>query len=235
MLTTHRMFWGKNGEFSRGSNIIQLHLKYVKALDEEMGSSMFFGKKRRLIIRLYDPHPNKAPGPVEYSSSSFIKLSGPNGITTHYIQALNETLQARVWLIGPISSPSSPPRIKQRSGIGGIEKSIQDKHKKTDENLSIAFQDLNKLIGMAKEMVQTSKAISLKIRERQTDATEDETLKFKTLLMSLGIDDPVTKDNFTSNTEYLRSLGNEICQSLLDAITVRKKLFRLASLTFYIF
>lgn len=73
---------------------------------------------------------------------------------------------------------------------------------------------------MAKEMVQTSKAISLKIRERQTDATEDETLKFKTLLMSLGIDDPVTKDNFTNNTEYLRSLGNEICQSMLDVITV---------------
>lgn len=226
MLTTHRMFWGKSGEFSRGSNIIHLHLKYVKALDEEMGSSMFFGKKRRLILRLHDPHPDKTPGPIEYSTSTFIKLSGPNGITTNYIQALNETLLARVWQISEqVSSPSSPPRIKQRSGIGGIEKSILEKQKKTDQNLSAAFQDLNKLIGMAKEMVQTSKAISLKIRERQTDATEDETLKFKTLLMSLGIDDPVTKDNFTSNTEYLRSLGNEICQSMLDVITVSRNVY----------
>ena len=77
-------------------------------------------------------------------------------------------------------------------------------------------------MGMAKEMVNISKVISQKIRERQADTSdEDETLKFKTLLMSLGIDDPVTKENFTSNNEYLRSLGNEICQSLLDVMTVR--------------
>lgn len=222
MLTTHRIFWGKPGEFSRGSNLIQLHLKYVKSLDEEMASSMFFGKKRRLIIRLNDIMQGKTPGPMEFSAYSFVKLSGPNGITTNFVQALNETLMAKVWQISDqvVSSPSAPPRIKQRSGIAGIERSIIEKQKQTDQNLSIAFQDLNKLIGMAKEMVKTSKAISQKIRERQSDATEDETLKFKTLLMSLGIDDPVTKDNFTSNTEYLRSLGNEICQSLLDPITV---------------
>jgi len=181
---------------------------------------MFFGKKRRLIIRLHDIMPGKTPGPIEFSPSSFVKLSGPNGISTNFVQALNETLMARVWQITEqASSPSSPPRIKQRSGITGIEKSIQEKHKRTDQNISIAFQDLSKLIGMAKEMVTTSKAISLKIRERQSDATEDETLKFKSLLMSLGIDDPVTKDNFTSNTEYLRQLGNEICEALLDEIT----------------
>lgn len=221
MLTTHRMFWGKAGEFSRASNLIQLHLKYIKSLDEEMGSSIFFGKKRRLIIRLNDVQRDKPPGPMEFSVASFIKLSGPNGIGSSFIQALNEILLARVWQISEqVSSPSSPPRIKQRSGIGGIEKGLLEKQKKTDQDLSIAFQDLSKLIGMAKEMVQTSKAISLKIRERQTEASEDETLKFKTLLMSLGINDPVTKDNFTSNTEYLRSLGNEICQSLLDVMTV---------------
>lgn len=222
VITTHRVFWGKAGEFVRGSLIIQLQLKYVKSLDEEMGSSMFFGKKRRLIIRLNEIGPGKKIGPMEFSAASFIKLSGPNGIATNFIQALNETLMARVWQISEqLSSPSSPPRIKQRSGIGGIEKGILEKQKQTDANISIAFQDLSKLIGMAKEMVNMSKAISLKIRERQTDATEDETLKFKTLLMSLGIDDPVTKDNFTSSNEYLRSLGNEICQSLLDVITVR--------------
>lgn len=220
VLTTHRMFWGKAGEFSRGSSILQLHHKYIKSLDEEIGSSMFFGKKKRLVIRLNDVQPDKTPGPMDFTTTNFFKFSGPNGIGQNFVQALNETLMAKVWQISEQASPSAPPRIKQRSGIGGIEKGIIEKAKKTDENLSVAFQDLNKLIGMAKEMVSMSKAISLKIRERQTDASEDETLKFKTLLMSLGIDDPVTKDNFTSNTEYLRSLGNEICQSLLDVMTV---------------
>lgn len=200
--------------------MIQLHHKYIKSLDEEIGSSFFFGKKKRLIIRLNDLQSDKTPGPMEHSSSTFIKFSGPNGITQNFIQALNETLMARVWQINEASSPKSPPRIKTRSGIGGIEKGILEKAKKTDENLSVAFQDLSKLIGMAKEMVNTSKAISLKIRERKSEASEDETLKFKTMLMSLGIDDPVTKDNFTSNNEFLSSLGNEICQSMLDVITV---------------
>lgn len=167
----------------------------------------------------------KGPGPMEYSSSTFIKFSGPNGITTTFIQSLNETLMARVWQISDQPSeisPDSTPRIKQRSGIVGIEKSIKEKQKQTDENITVAFQDLSKLMTMAKEMVNVSKAVSQKIRERQSEGSdEDETLKFKSLLMSLGIDDPVTKDNFTSNTEYLRSLGNEICQSLLDVITVK--------------
>jgi ESCRT-II complex subunit VPS36 len=215
------MFWGKSGEFSRGSNILQLHLRSVHTLDEEMGSSMFFGKKRRLIVKLHDPHPEKRQGPMDFSTASFIKFSAPHGITQNFVQALNETLMARVWQIAEqMLNPSAPPRIKQRSGIVGIEKSILEKQKKTDENLSAAFQDLNKLITMAKDVVNLSKTISVKIRERQTDATEDETTKFKTLLMSLGIDDPVTKDNFNNTNEYLKSLGNEICQSLLDSMTV---------------
>lgn len=220
-MTTHRIFWGKSGEFSRGSNIIQLRLQYVKSLDEEIGSSMFFGKKKRLIVRLNESTPGKTPGPMEYSKSSFIKFSGPNGITSNFIQALNETMQAKVFEISEtVSTPSNKPRIKQRSGIVGIEKSIQEKQKQTDENISVAFQDLSKLMGYAKEMVNLSKNISQKIRDRQSEASEDETLKFKSLLMSLGIDDPVTKENFTNNTEYLKSLGNEICQSLLDVMTV---------------
>lgn len=226
-LTTHRLFWGKAGEFSKGSNVIQLRLKFIKSLDEEIGSSMFFGKKKRLVIRLNDitENDNKVSGPMDFSRSTFIKLSGPNGISSSFFQSLNEILVVRIFEIDSRAEnnqqPQPPPRIKQRSGIVGIEKSIVEKQKQTSENISVAFQDLTKLIGMAKEMVSLSKVISQKIRDRQTDDTdEDETQKFKSLLMSLGIDDPVTKDNFTSNTEYLRSLGNEICQSLLDHITV---------------
>jgi ESCRT-II complex subunit VPS36 len=227
-LTTHRLFWGKSGEFSRGSNIIQLRLAFIRSFDEEVGSLMFFGKKKRLVAHLHNvsAEHRKLPGPMEFSRSSFIKFSGPNGISSSFIQALNETIMARVWEISEkqvnIESTTSPQRqIKQRSGIIGIEKGIREKQKQTDENIYVAFQDLSKLMGMAKEMVNVSKVISQKIRDRQAEGStdEDETLKFKSLLMSLGIDDPVTKENFTSSTEYLRSLGNEICQSLLDVLT----------------
>lgn len=219
ILTSHRLFWGRPGEYSRGSSILQLQLKYVKSLDEEIASSMFFGKKKRLILRLSDRDRNKMPGPMDYSTADFIKLSGPNGIDQKFIQAINEVLVAKVWQIDTSPKKDSVRLIKTRTGIGGIEKSMQERQKKADENISVAFQDLNKLIQMAKEMVVISKSISVKIRDRQSETTEDETIRFKSALMSLGIDDPVVKDNFQSGTEYLKSLGKEICQTLLDPMT----------------
>lgn len=222
ILTTHRLFWGKAGEYSRGSSMLQLQLKYVKSLDEEMGSSMFFGKKKRLILHLSEAGRDKLPGPMDFSGASFIKLSGPHGIDDKFIRTLNEVLMVKLWEIVEHTQKSEEnlPKIKQRSGIMGIEKHIQAKQKEADANINVAFQDLSKLIKMAKEMVTLSKSISVKIRERQSEASEDETVKFKSALMSLGIDDPVVKDNFQSNTEYLKSLGKEICQTLLDTMTV---------------
>ena len=56
------------------------------------------------------------------------------------------------------------PNIKLRTGIVGIERGIQEKQKATDESISKAFQDLSKLMNMAKDMVNLSKNISQKIR-----------------------------------------------------------------------
>lgn len=57
-----------------------------------------------------------------------------------------------------------PPNVKLRTGIVGIERGIQEKQKATDESISRAFQDLSKLMDMAKDMVHLSKNISQKIR-----------------------------------------------------------------------
>lgn len=56
------------------------------------------------------------------------------------------------------------PNMKLRTGIVGIERGIQEKQKATDESISKAFQDLSKLMNMAKDMVNLSKNISQKIR-----------------------------------------------------------------------
>lgn len=56
------------------------------------------------------------------------------------------------------------PQIKLRTGIVGIERSIQEKQKAADESISVAFQDLNKLMTMAKDMVKLSNTISTKIK-----------------------------------------------------------------------
>lgn len=216
------------GEIARGMVVLSLNLKYIISLDEELASSFVFGRKKRIIITLKEPTPDKAPGPMDDSTGEiFIKLSGRNGIEDSFMQSLNETVSARIWETTETEQSSSdgrnenapPPRIKLRSGIVGIERNLQERQKQTDENITLAFKDLSKLMTMAKDMVAISKVISSKIRERHGDISEDETVRFKSYLMSLGIDDPVTRDSAASNNEYFQLLANQICEMLLDPIT----------------
>lgn len=227
MLTTHRLLWGRVGEIARGMVVLCLNLKYVIALDEETASSFVFGRKKRIIITLKEPMIDKSPGPMDDSTGEkFIKLSGKNGIEESFVQSLNETIAARIWetseteqSAGSSKEDAPPPRIKLRTGIVGIERSLQERQKQTDDNITLAFKDLNKLMTMAKDMVVISKVISSKIRERHGEISDDETVRFKSYLMSLGIDDPVTRDNAASKSEYFQLLAKQICEMLLDPIT----------------
>lgn len=67
---------------------------------------------------------------------------------------------------------------------------------------------------MAKDMVHLSRTISNKIRDKQGDITEDETVRFKSYLLSLGIDDPVTRGSYKSDSQYYRSLAKQISDIL---------------------
>lgn len=153
---------------------------------------------------------------MDYSQANFIKISGRNGMDTSFVNSLRETVSAKIWEVEEKQDDS--PKIKLRTGIVGIERSIQERQKNTDETINLAFQDLKKLMVMAKDMVNVSKVISNKIREWQGDISEDETVRFKSYLMSLGIDDPVTRDNFQTNSEYYSKLAQQICEVLLDPI-----------------
>lgn len=229
VLTTHRLLWSQSGEIARGMAVLSLSLKYVISLDEETASAFVFGRKKRIIFHLMSPAADKKPGPLdENTGETFIKISGKSGIEESLIKAIHETVSARIWETTDTNEEQAstankdnepPPRIKLRTGIVGIERSLQERQKQTDENISLAFKDLNKLMTMAKDMVGISKVISNKIRERHGEISEDETVRFKSYLMSLGIDDPVTRGSAQSNTEYFQLLANQICEVLLDPIT----------------
>ncbi|XP_063708067.1 vacuolar protein-sorting-associated protein 36 [Culicoides brevitarsis] len=231
ILTTHRIIWGKVLDIAHGVNTISLQHRYINSFDEETASSGFFGRKKRIIINLHPPASDKVPGPRDHSCASFIKLSGKDGLDPNFVQSLYETVNSRVWEVVAIDEVSYTPseeaqregepvrRIKLRTGIVGIERGLQEKQKQQDQNISLAFQDLNKLMTMAKDMVGISKIISAKIREKQGDISEDETIRFKSYLMSLGVDDPVTRDSVQSDSEYLKRLAQQICEMLLDPIT----------------
>ena len=99
---------------------------------------------------------------------------------------------------------------EMRAGITGIQKNMSKKNKADQANISKAFQDLDVLINMAKPMVALSKSISTKIRDKQGEITEDETVQFKSYLLSLGVDDPITKDTAGSDKKYYQGLAREM-------------------------
>ncbi|XP_029336542.1 vacuolar protein-sorting-associated protein 36 [Mus caroli] len=62
----------------------------------------------------------------------------------------------------------------------------------------------------AKEMVELSKSIANKIKEKQGDVTEDETIRFKSYLLSMGIANPVTRETYGSGTQYHMQLAKQL-------------------------
>ncbi|XP_032133197.1 vacuolar protein-sorting-associated protein 36 isoform X5 [Sapajus apella] len=73
-----------------------------------------------------------------------------------------------------------------------------------------AFEDLSKLMIKAKEMVELSKSIANKIKDKQGDITEDETIRFKSYLLSMGIANPVTRETYGSGTQYHMQLAKQL-------------------------
>lgn len=225
VLTTHRILWGRPGDLSRGQPWLCLSLSYVIFFEEDTPGSFSFGRSTKVVLHLSEPAKDKRPGPIDNSIYNHVKLSFKEGLDPTFIAHMSEIMRRKAWESSPdvnsldtTISDKPLPQIKIRTGIIGIERSLQERQKATDESISMAFQDLKKLMEMAKDMVTISKTISAKIRERQGDITEDETVRFKSYLMSLGIDDPVTRDTYKSSNEYFRELAKQLADILEEPI-----------------
>uniref|UniRef100_A0A2H1VZU7 Vacuolar protein-sorting-associated protein 36 n=1 Tax=Spodoptera frugiperda TaxID=7108 RepID=A0A2H1VZU7_SPOFR len=232
VLTTHRILWGKPGDIPKGLVCLSLHLYYVFCIEEESGGVFGLGGPKRIILHLGPALPGKRPGPAVVSPFHFVKFSFKDGIDQVFYKALTDAVAAKAWeRPAAISSPTSvtssnasskptvtPVNSKIRSGIVGIERSIEEQHRATDQSISVAFQDLKKLMEKAKDMVAISKNISTKIRDKQGDISEDDTVRFKAYLMSLGIDDPVTRDAFRSDSDYYLGLSQQISDMMVAVL-----------------
>ncbi|KAJ8931917.1 hypothetical protein NQ314_015115 [Rhamnusium bicolor] len=219
IITTHRTLWGRPGTIARGQTCLALHLDLVLFVEEESPSAFSFSRSRKVILHLSESV-EESDGPQLTSYYSFIKLSFRDGYTSNVIGVLNDLLQKRLWEPPSPEAPLIPqmPTIKLRTGIVGIERSLQEKQKATDESITKAFQDLSKLMTMAQDMVRLTRTISTKIKEKQGDITEDETVRFKSYLLSLGINDPVTRDSYKSDNQYYKDLAREISDFLLSHV-----------------
>ncbi|KAL1124504.1 hypothetical protein AAG570_001130, partial [Ranatra chinensis] len=215
-VTSHRLIWTLT---SRGNDTcLVLSLSYIVYVEEETPGAFHFTRSAKLVLHLSSPLPDKAAGPVMMSLNNFIKLSFKDGLEGSFISALNSALERRKWQQTVIPAHPATSKnvqvIKPRAGIVGIERNMEERRKATDDTISAAFKDLTRLMDMAKDMVVLAKNISTKIRDRQGTITEDETVQFKSYLLSLGIDDPVTRDAYSSETKYMDDLAHELVEIL---------------------
>lgn len=203
LLTSHRIIWKDHKD---QKCILSLSLSCVVMVDEEGAT---FTKSAKLSLHLSAPDSQKPTGPVLSSRFSYVRFSFKEGGQKEFQRSLLEEMQRKRWETKPTSASTSNQK-QLRTGIAGIERNLQKKHQDTDTNISQAFEDLSKLMEKAKEMVTISKNISTKLKEKQGDITEDETLQFKSYLLSLGIADPVTRDTFVSSDQYYQELAKQI-------------------------
>uniref|UniRef100_A0A9L0TQR9 Vacuolar protein-sorting-associated protein 36 n=1 Tax=Equus caballus TaxID=9796 RepID=A0A9L0TQR9_HORSE len=199
LLSTHRLIWRDQKNHECCMAILLSQIVFI----EEQAAGI--GKSAKIVVHLHPAPPNKEPGPFQSSRNSYIKLSfkehGQIEPEKMENMPVSQSLQTNR---GP-----QPGRIRA-VGIVGIERKLEEKRKETDKNISEAFEDLSKLMVKAKEMVELSKSIANKIKDKQGDITEDETIRFKSYLLSMGIANPVTRETYGSGTQYHMQLAKQL-------------------------
>ncbi|CAH1778287.1 unnamed protein product [Owenia fusiformis] len=213
VLSSHNLMWRDHVD---QKCVISLSLAQVVFLEE---SSSGLGRSAKIIVHLSAPPSTKVPGPVSSSQNNYIRLSFTDGGQVEFFRCFTEELARRRWEHTPTLQPLTAGRAQsgtqpRRAGIVGIERKIQQKHETTDKNISVAFEDLSKLMVKAKEMVSLSKTIANKITDKQGAISEDETVKFKSYLLSMGIPDPVTRETHGTGDGYYRELAKQLSHNL---------------------
>ncbi|XP_053790476.1 vacuolar protein-sorting-associated protein 36 isoform X1 [Vidua chalybeata] len=220
LLSTHRLIWRdhKNHECC-----IAVPLSQIVFIEEQAAG---IGKSAKIVVHLHPASSNKEPGPFQSSKYSYVKLSFKEHGQIEFYRRLSEEITQRRWESMPtgqamqVNKDSQAGRIRA-VGIVGIERKLEEKRKETDKNISEAFEDLSKLMEKAKEMVELSKSIANKIKEKQGDITEDETIRFKSYLLSMGIANPVTRETYGSGTQYHMQLAKQLAGILQTPLEER--------------
>nr|CAG4651147.1 EOG090X09MN [Simocephalus serrulatus] len=187
---------------------MQINRKVIVSSKEEKGSVL---RSSKIILHLSPRENDSKSRPVLKSSASCIKLAFTEGGLTQFLSTINKVCTNKSWEKQlQNSSKNTTMTATLRSGIVGIERKLQEKVDSSASTINTAFQDMENLIDMAKEMVQLAGVMSNKIKDRRGEISEDDTVKFKSYLLSLGIDDPVTKHNCPSNDKFWKELAREI-------------------------
>lgn len=207
-LTTHRIVWN---DLDQQDRAISLSLSLVSKVTEQ---SSGFMSSAKVVVELHPSPASKEPGPCVSSSYSCVKFSFKQGGHSEFLVRLVEQVNKKSWTSQIPQSSSlagtGPSRTRGIGGIVGIERKLEEKSKETDNYIQKAFKDLDALMEKAKEMVAIADKVASKLEEKKGSISEDETVMFKSYLLSMGIANPVTKETHGSGASYHRELAKEL-------------------------
>ncbi|OQV16440.1 Vacuolar protein-sorting-associated protein 36 [Hypsibius exemplaris] len=187
---------------------MRLHLSLVVLIEEQRHGA---GNSPKIMLHLAPPRPSAIS--VQVSSASHLKFSFRKGGMVEFSRRLTDQIARKRWqnFGGPQNSAG---QSGFRIGIAGIERKLQTEQKGVNQQISHAFEDLNSLMKAAKDTVALSKILVTKVKNRQGEITDDETTQLKSYLLSLGVDDPVTREASRSDNIYFQKLAKEISANL---------------------
>ncbi|VDK48202.1 unnamed protein product [Anisakis simplex] len=231
-----RLTWYQPGEYMEDIIIQSGHvgiydgdLKHVCSFDcrfilhhsmvaniEKFHKSMF-RRGGKIIVHVHPKAHNQKNNPIAFSPFNYFRFVFRNGGEDEFFEKYRDALARQTWQRTSSSSTSSSAgsrnstvHVPRAVGIAGIEKRLAENHQRAHDSISQAFEDMTHLMECAREMVTLSKSITEKLRSRKGEITEDETVRFKSYLLSLGVSDPVTKSSFGSGAKYYEKLAEEL-------------------------
>ncbi|RHZ83650.1 hypothetical protein Glove_89g106 [Diversispora epigaea] len=142
----------------------------------------------------------------------FVKLSFRRGNSTFY-DKLKMVMSTKEWEKTDESqvNKSIPEFDPGLGGISAIFNKAEQSQKEQDETLNQAFKDLDGLMTNATEVVKLAESIKNKI-SKDPEFLADETSDFRTYLVELGIQNPVTKDS--AGSIYHKELARQLAEFL---------------------
>uniref|UniRef100_A0A667X6M3 Vacuolar protein-sorting-associated protein 36 n=1 Tax=Myripristis murdjan TaxID=586833 RepID=A0A667X6M3_9TELE len=188
LLSTHRLIWRdlKNHECCIAiplSQIIFFEEQAAGIGKRSVSASTSLTLDAKIVIHLHPAPANKEPGPYQQSKFSYIKLSFKEHGQIEFFRRLTEEMTQKRWENTPVSQPI-PTATGAQAG----------------RTRAVGIVALNDLSG----------SIANKIKDKQGDITEDETIRFKSYLLSMGIANPVTRETHGSGTHYHMQLAKQL-------------------------
>ncbi|RPB05458.1 Vps36-domain-containing protein [Choiromyces venosus 120613-1] len=183
------------------------------------------------ITRGESPAPtsmSRKSGQLVWENVEVVKFSFRAGGDKVFHERLKNALIQRKWLLQnapPVPTPGqgSNGGTSNVVGIAGLERAGLNVRRKNEAAIGGAFEDLEALMGRAKEMVALAEEFSTRLSSTPTFANNEAKAALRNSAQALGI---VTKDMLTSTTGstsndkasdlYLSELARQVAEFLAD-------------------